>query len=86
MSEASSDPIWDTSDTRMQVCDIATATASTETVVLAFGAREADEYQVQAFSARLLQQIALRPESAKHLRDMLARALEDRGGARRANG
>ena len=68
---------WDTTDTRTQVCDIATA-ATQEQVVLAFGARAADDLQVQAFGARLLRRIALRPASAKHLRDMLARALAER--------
>jgi len=80
------EPVWDTSDTRMQVCDLATATAQPDSIVLCFGAKEADEYQVQAFTARLLRRIALRPESARHLRDMLAHALEPREGARRSNG
>ena len=69
---------WDTTDTRTQVCDLATAAATQEQVVLAFGTRAADDLQVQAFGARLLRRIALRPASAKHLRDMLARAMAER--------
>lgn len=86
MSGSADEPVWDTADTRMQVCDIATAVSEGGTIVLSFGARETDDYQVQAFTARLLRAIALRPESARHLKDMLARALDPRGGAGRGNG
>ena len=66
---------WDTAETVTRTCDIATATTTADRVVLLFGTREADESQVQAFGARLLRQIALRPASARHLRDMLAQAV-----------
>ncbi len=66
---------WDTAETVTRTCDIATATTTADRVVLHFGTREADESQVQAFGARLLRQIALRPASARHLRDMLAQAV-----------
>ena len=71
---------WDTADTRTQACDIATASATTDQVVLNFGTRIADDLQAQAFGARLLRQIALRPASAKHLRDMLASVVAEKGG------
>lgn len=71
----SDDLSWDTSDIVTRTCDIATATTTADRVLLHFGTREADELQVQAFGARLLRQIALRPASARHLRDMLAQAV-----------
>lgn len=40
--------------------------------------------QVQAYGARLLREIALRPASAKHLRDMLAQAVAPQPGAQGA--
>lgn len=80
------DLVWNTSDTRVQVCDVAVARPSAEGVVLSFGAREMDDHQVQAFTARLLRSIALRPESARHLRDMLAQALADGREGRAPNG
>jgi hypothetical protein len=80
MSDRDTELAWDTTDTRMQVCDMATAIATADQVVLNFGARATDDIQVQAFGVRLLRQIALRPASAKHLRDMLTRAVAERGG------
>jgi len=71
----SDDLSWDTSDIVTRTCDIATATTTADRVLLHFGTREADELQVQAYGARLLRQIALRPASARHLRDMLAQAV-----------
>lgn len=75
---------WDTAETVTRTCDIATATTTADRVVLHFGTREADELQVQAYGARLLREIALRPASAKHLRDMLAQAVAPQPGAQGA--
>lgn len=74
MSDGNAELNWDVSDIRTQVCDLATARSVHDRVVLNFGTRAAEETQVQAFGARLARQIALRPASARHLRDMLARA------------
>jgi hypothetical protein len=71
----SDDLSWDISAVQTRVCDIATATATQEAVVLHFGTRAPDPLQVQAFGAELLTRIALRPASARHLRDMLAQAV-----------
>lgn len=79
MSDGNADLNWDVSDIRTQVCDLATARSEDDRIVLNFGARAADEAQVQAFGARLARRIALRPASARHLRDMLARAMAEPG-------
>lgn len=81
MREKNQNLAWDTSDMLTQVCDIATASAGGDHVVLGFGTRAMDEVQVRAFGARLVRRIALRPASAKHLRDMLARAVTESGSA-----
>ncbi len=80
MSQSSGDLHWDTTDMKVQLCDLVTATSRGEHVVLHFGARAADEVQVQAFGARLTRSIALRPASARHLRDMLAQVAAEDGG------
>jgi len=79
MSDGNGELNWDTSDIRTQICDLATARSLDDRIVLNFGARAADEAQVQAFGARLARRILLPPAAARHLRDMLARAVAEPG-------
>jgi hypothetical protein len=75
MSGGTNDLDWDTVDIKVQVCDLASAASWGDAVILRFGARDGDTGVVRGFAPRLVRQIALRPASARHLRDMLARAV-----------
>ncbi len=69
--------LWDTDDTTTRACTLATAAATADTVILSFGVQDADDEQVLAVRPRLVRRIALRPASAKHLRDMLSQAMPE---------
>ncbi|MGE0222152.1 MAG: hypothetical protein AB7F35_28380 [Acetobacteraceae bacterium] len=70
---------WDNDDARTQGCTLATAVSRSDVIVLNFGARDGDDLHAQAFNPKRLRSIALRPASAKHLRDMLAGLMAERG-------
>lgn len=72
--------LWDTDDTTTRECTLATAAATKDTVILSFGVQDTDEEQVLAMRPRLVRRIALRPASAKHLRDMLSQAMLEPAG------
>ncbi len=69
---------WDTGAVRTQTVSLVTATATADAVVLSFGAQTTDYAQGHAaLRTTLLSRIALRPASAKHLRDMLGQLAAD---------
>jgi hypothetical protein len=69
--------LWDIDDTITRECTLATAAATSDSVILSFGVQDADDEQVLAVRPRLVRRIALRPASAKHLRDMLSQAMQE---------
>jgi hypothetical protein len=68
---------WDLAGMRTHASDIASAVAGPAEVVLNFGARHGADRLGGDVGVSLLQQVELRPLTARHLHDMLARLLAE---------
>jgi len=68
---------WETLEARLHACDVANAHAGVDGVTLNFGATWRPDESQAGVAVRMLQQIALRPQTAKNLRDLLARLIAD---------
>lgn len=68
---------WDMGGMRTHASDVASATPGTDEVVLNFGVKRGADQVGGDVAVELLRQIGLRPNTAKHLHDMLARLLAE---------
>ncbi len=66
---------WDTSELQSHRCTVATASVTREEIILNFGAKLGRDYQGGEMTVELLQRIALRPLTAKHLIETLQRLI-----------
>ena len=69
--------VWDVEQAHQLACDVANAQASADGVVVNFGATWRPDASQNCVAVRMLQQIALPPQTAKNLRDLLDRLIAD---------
>ena len=77
---------WETSRARSHICDVAKTSSGPDNIVVSFGATQDAGKSGGELTVELMQQISLRPLTAKHLLDMLnklvAEADANRSGVR----
>ena len=73
---------WETSGMRSHVCNVANTTSGPDEIILSFGAARSSGSPGNELAVQLIQRIALRPITAKHLLDMLSKLLADAEASR----
>ncbi len=66
---------WDTSQRKSHDCTLATASVTPMEIILNFGAKRGGDSHGGEVTVELLQRIALKPLTAKHLADTLERVI-----------
>jgi hypothetical protein len=66
---------WDTSQLQTHDCTLATASVTPMEIILNFGAKRGRDYNGGEVTVELLQRIALKPLTAKHLAATLERVI-----------
>ena len=73
---------WDTAGSKSSYCNVASAHATRDAVVLNFGLSHKDERGPAELSLELLHQVVLSPRVAKNLQDLLSRLIAEHGSSR----
>jgi hypothetical protein len=68
---------WDLDGATTHICNVANSEAGPDDVVLNFGATQRDGESPAEVSVRMMRRIALRPLTARTLRDMLRDVIAD---------